>query len=351
MPPKRHRIKLGTCDDRETWLGPYVTNAMICGTSGSGKSTLATGLLERLCDAGYQFCVLDPEGDYTSIDFAVVLGSPNRAPLVSEVMDVLKDPSRNTVVNMLGVAVEHRPEFFAQLLQPLVELRTRTGRPHWLVVDEAHHMLPPTWEPVGELALRPHGTLYVTVHPGSVAKPVIETINTLLVVGDNADKAVKEFAKVADIKRAPHVAIKRMPPGHVLLWPTDSKQTCVVRAEQARTERTRHSRKYVEGNLGPLSFFFRGPDKRLNLRAHNLMLFLLLAEGVDDDTWIFHLRNGEYSKWFRDSVKDRDLADAASQVERDDRLDAHASRAVIRDAIEKRYTLPANEPSGLVDDE
>ena len=155
----------------------------------------------------------------------------------------------------------------------------------------------------------------------------------------------------ADIKRAPHVASERLPAGHTLLWQTDSKQTHIVKAEPARTERTRHSRKYVEGNLGPYSFYFRGPDSRLNLKAHNLMLFVLLADGVDDDTWNFHLRNGEYSKWFREAVKDRELAEAAEQIERDRKLDADASRAVIRDAIEKRYTLPADEPSGLVDDE
>jgi hydroxymethylpyrimidine pyrophosphatase-like HAD family hydrolase len=350
IPPKRHRILLGRADDKEIRLDPYATNAMICGTSGSGKSTLTTGILERLCEHGYQFCILDPEGDYTSLDFAVVLGAPNRAPLVSEVLDVLKDPSRNAVVNMLGVAVEHRPEFFGQILQPLAELRSRTGRPHWLVVDEAHHLLPASWDPVGDLLLRPHGTVYVTVHPGSVAKPVIETINSLLVVGDHPDKTVKEFAKVANIKKVASAPSERLARGQALYWAVDTKQAYIVQTEPARTERTRHSRKYVEGNLGPHSFFFRGPDKKLNLKAHNLQLFLLLAEGVDDDTWNFHLRNGEYSKWFRDNVKDPDLADAAEHVERDKQLDPQASRAVIRGAIEKRYTLPADEASGLVDE-
>jgi HAD superfamily hydrolase (TIGR01484 family) len=350
MTPKRHRIKLGTADGRDVLLDPYSTNAMICGSSGSGKSTLTAGLLERLFDNGYQFCVLDPEGDYTALEFALLLGAPNRAPLVSEVLDVLKEPTRNVVVNMLGIAIEHRPEFFAQLLPALAELRTRTGRPHWLIVDEAHHLLPSNWKPADDLPLRPHGTIYVTVNSGSIAKAVLPTINTLLAVGDHPDKTVRDFAKVASIKRVPYVASDRLPARHTVLWRTDSKQTHVVKIEPARTERTRHSRKYVEGNLGRYSFYFRGPDSRLNLKAHNLMLFVLLADGVDDDTWSFHLRNGEYSKWFRDSLKDRELAEEAERVERDSRLDANASRAVIRDAIEKRYTLPADEPSGLIED-
>lgn len=348
--PVRHQVLLGRVGDREMRLDPYESNIMVCGTSGSGKSTLTTGLLERLSDQGYQFVILDPEGDYSTLEFAVVLGGPHRAPLVEEVVDVLRDASRSTVVNMLGVAVEHRPEFFSKLLPALAELRMRSGRPHWLVVDEAHHLLPASWQPAAELTLRPHGTLYVTVHPGSVAEPVIDTINTLLVVGDHPDRTLEEFCKVAGHKVPKHAAIEKLTAGHTLFWQTSSKQTCVVETQKPQTERIRHSRKYVEGNLGPGSFVFRGPEHRLKLRAHNLNLFVLLADGVDDDTWLFHLRNGEYSLWFRRMVKDGELAEAAERIERDQRLDAAASRALIREEIEKRYTLPADEASGVIDE-
>ncbi len=348
--PERHHILLGKVGDRDIKLDPYESNIMVCGTSGSGKSTLTTGLLERLCERGYQFAILDPEGDYSNIDFAVVLGGAGRAPLVEEVIDVLKESHRNVVINMLGVAVEHRPEFFMQLLPALGELRARSGRPHWLVVDEAHHMLPVNWTPAGELTVRPHGTLYVTVHPGSVAEGVVDSINTLLIVGEHPDKTLEEFCKVAGHKRPRHAPSERLPPGQVLYWCTNTKDAVVVESVKARTERVRHSRKYVEGNLGPLSFTFRGPNNKLKLRAHNLHLFALMADGIDDDTWEFHRRAGEYSSWFRTMVKDPELADAAEAIERDSKLDAHASRTMIRHEIEKRYTLPVDDPSGIIDE-
>jgi HAD superfamily hydrolase (TIGR01484 family) len=349
--PVRHRVLLGHVGAEEVRLDPYGSNIMVCGTSGSGKSTLTTGLLERLCEHGYQFAILDPEGDYSTIDFAVVLGGPQRAPLVEEVIDILRDETRNAVINMLGVSVDHRPEFFSKLLPALAELRSRTGRPHWLVVDEAHHLLPASWQPVAELALRPHGTLYVTVHPGSVSEAVVDSINTLLVVGDQPDKTLEDFCKVAGHKKPKHTSAAKLPHGHTLCWRTDTKEAHVVETERPQTERIRHSRKYVEGNLGKYSFVFRGPQNRLRLKAHNLQLFVLLAEGVDDDTWTYHLLNGEYSQWFRHSVKDPELADAAERVERDMLLDATASRALIREEIERRYTLPADEPSGIIDPE
>ena len=37
----------------------------------------------------------------------------------------------------------------------------------------------------------------------------------------------------------------------------------------------------------------------MNLRAQNLMIFLQIAEGIDDRTWEHHLRKGDYSEWFR----------------------------------------------------
>ena len=84
----------------------------------------------------------------------------------------------------------------------------------------------------------------------------------------------------------------------------------VVRPKQSRD---RHKRKYAEGELGPdLSFYFRGPDGKLNLRAQNLMLFLQIAEGVDDHTWEHHRARGDYSDWFRHVIKDDELAREAA---------------------------------------
>ena len=39
------------------------------------------------------------------------------------------------------------------------------------------------------------------------------------------------------------------------------------------------------------------------------MMFLHIAEGIDDRTWKHHLEAGDYSEWFRDKVKDDELAD------------------------------------------
>jgi hypothetical protein len=50
---------------------------------------------------------------------------------------------------------------------------------------------------------------------------------------------------------------------------------------------------------------------------------------------------GDYSLWFREIIKDRDLAAAAEDVERAPDMPAAASRAAMRAEIEKHYTVPA----------
>ena len=80
----------------------------------------------------------------------------------------------------------------------------------------------------------------------------------------------------------------------VAWWRHPERAPVRFRSIPPRAERRRHLRKYAEGELGDSSFYFRGPEGKLNLRAQNLQIFLQMADGVDDETWIWHLRNGDY---------------------------------------------------------
>src|SRR5215510_5135064 len=194
---QRHSILLGARDNgAEVRLQPYGVNILIAGPSGVGKSTLAGGFLERLAERGYQFCIIDPEGDYSTFDGAVVLGDNRRAPNVDEIFELLNQPSQNVVINLLGIALEHRTPFFAGLLPRLQELRATRGRPHWTVVDEAHHLLPTSWDPA-ELTTPQvmRGTLLITVHPESVAPAVLSVIDLVIAIGEAPDRTLANFSK------------------------------------------------------------------------------------------------------------------------------------------------------------
>ena len=55
---------------------------------------------------------------------------------------------------------------------------------------------------------------------------------------------------------------------------------------------------------------------------------------------MFHMRRGDYSRWFRHSIKDNHLADEAERIERRLDLEPWQTRQMIRELISARYTLP-----------
>ena len=143
--PSRHKLPIATTDIGELCLPSFGAPILVCGTSGSGKSSLANKIVDSIATQGYQFCIVDPEGDYESFDGAVVLGGPSTVPSISEALHVLEDPNANVVICLTGLPIPDRPPFFLQLLSELMQLRIKTGRPHWLILDEAHHLMPADW--------------------------------------------------------------------------------------------------------------------------------------------------------------------------------------------------------------
>jgi HAD superfamily hydrolase (TIGR01484 family) len=340
----RHEILLGkTAQGKKIGLSPFRVSTLVVGSSGGGKSTVVAGLVERLRAMSYNFCIIDPEGDYDSVESAVVLGNPEHAPTVDECMQLLSKPDQNAVINLLGVKVNDRPLFFLSLFARIRELRARTGRPHWLIVDEAHHAMPANWRPNDQnLPEKLEGVLMVSVSPKLVAPSVLRALDTAIVLGDRPREMLCEFTD-ANRSTCPDDVPEALEAGTALLWSKSAPESsALVRVEPGRTERRRHLRKYAEGELPEdRSFYFRGPEGRLNLRAHNLILFMDLADGVDDDTWLFHLRKGEISQWLRGAIKDETLATQVAAIERNQQLDASASRRKLRELIEATYTLPA----------
>jgi hypothetical protein len=183
-------------------------------------------------------------------------------------------------------------------------------------------------------------TILVTVQPDHLATAVLSLVDVIIAVGPSPDKTLRIFSRMS---------------GYALVWPEGLSH----KAEQAviwfprlghspfsmgiipgTRDRIRHRRKYAEGNMRYHSFYFRGPNGRQNLKAQNLTVFSQLAEGIDEETWTFHLSRGDYSRWFRHAVKDPYLADQAERIEQRAGLKPEETRTLIRRLIDARYTLP-----------
>ena len=336
-------LLLGNVDDREIRVPFFGSTLLVAGPSGGGKSTLTTGVMERLTDAKYQFLSIDPEGDYQQFEGALVFGDAKRPPTLDETLNALEHGEKNIILNLLGVHVDDRPDFFEKLVPPLQELRTRTGRPHWIIVDEAHHLMPASRERTKEALPQDWSSaLFITLQPDRMADHILASINHLIAVGERPDETFQKFCRTSQ-SECPEVQPGELKKGTALIWAKkSSKEAQLFSVLPCRTQQARHSRKYAGADLAPdRSFYFRGPEAKLNLRAPNLVTFVRLLEGVDDETWLYHLHRGDYSEWFRTNIKSDDLAEATKEVEARDELSAAESRARVKEQIEQRFTLPA----------
>jgi HAD superfamily hydrolase (TIGR01484 family) len=339
---QKHLFPIGLHTDGTTvMVSPYGHNILIAGPSGSGKSTVAAGIVERLMKQRYQVCIVDPEGDYGTLPDVMTLGNQNHAITVNEVLAFLEDPKVTLNVNLLGIPLADRPAFFGQLFPNLQAMRTRTGRPHWIVLDEAHHMLPPEWSHVDKALSQDVGEIVlVTVHPDHLAPRALSMVDVAIAVGPSPDKTMKKFAEAIGQPLVWPDGLGYENGKAVAWFPQRGEAPFCIQTLPGRAERIRHLRKYAEGNMRYHSFFFRGPGNRQNIRAQNLAIYSQIAEGIDEETWMFHLRRGDYSRWFRKCVKDNYLADHAERIEQRSDLEPVETRNLIRSFIESRYTLP-----------
>ena len=166
------------------------------------------------------------------------------------------------------------------------------------------------------------------------------SINVVLAVGGSPDRTLAKFA-VARGLPAPELHGPREAKGQVACWFVRSGEgPFLMRVLPGRAERIRHHRKYAEGDVRYNSFYFRGPSGKHNLKAQNLNVFCQIAEGIGEETWMFHLRRHDYSRWMRDVIRNRDLAAAVEEIERRRDLGSAQTRALVCAAVEARYTLP-----------
>nr|WP_255700101.1 HAD family hydrolase [Jiella avicenniae] len=341
-PLSRHGLSLGIDrNGREVRLTPFGGNVLIVGGSGCGKSALATALTERMAEMRFEFCVIDPEGDYIDLERAVFIGTLHAPPPAAEALKLLRDDAVNLVVNTQALPLCERRALVAMMLQQIARLRARTGRPHWLLIDEAHEVLPASrTTPVSPVLQHDSGTILVTAYPHTLSSETLSRIGTIIVAGDVDDETISFLAAATASERPREVPAARK--GEVAVWRTGSHEPPIaVKVPAPLQVHCRHRGKYAVGDVGSVrSFYFRGPRKTMNLPAHNLYRFLDMAGEIDDATWEHHLRAGDYSSWFRHVIKDEDLAHEAARIERDETLPPQESRRRIRKAVWRRYAAP-----------
>jgi hypothetical protein len=230
-----------------------------------------------------------------------------------------------------------------QVLAVATAIRGSRGMPHWIIIDEAHHLMPPEGSPVAEvLSSAGEGICLITLAANGLPPDVLAPMNVLASTSGEAFRDGLQSMGGCLAGGTPGPGGFPLAPGEMILGRADGAAPRWIRffVGRRRSAHLRHVRKYAEGELPPdRSFYFRGPQGDLNLRAANLVRFCELAEGVDEATWEHHRQRGEYSAWLRGMIKDAELGQEAEEVEKAKPLAAGDARRKLLEAIRRRYTV------------
>ena len=254
----RHRIPLGDCNGQPpATLGAYGETVLMTGGPEIGRGVAMTTLLEALGDRKYQFCVIDPKGDYAGFQHTVTIGDANRGPSHDEIVRLLETPEPHAVINLSAVAAAEKQAFFLTLMTRLWELRTRFGRPHWIVVNDAHVLMPAQSDDTpsdgaqkdgaqsdgnGASANLPRlrGTVMVTPDARQLSTAAIAGVSALVAAGPDAPDALRAFSEARGVA-APMVEIEEtetIDRDRAILWrPASADAPRIFRIGRCRESR------------------------------------------------------------------------------------------------------------------
>ncbi|MFP7632832.1 HAD-IIB family hydrolase [Pseudomonas veronii] len=335
VPVERIGVQLGrTADARKVWLPPESV-LLVIGNSGSGKSSYVTWLTERMVEAHQGFCIIDPEGDYLSLDGAVTVGGLTTPPTTEESLHHLLQARLNVVVSTLALDPAARVQLFGELLPFIQQLRSSTGRPYWMVVDEAHYMLPhcAAWPP-GFLANM--GAIIVALDFDQVCPSLLDAVDVLVTLGSTARELVQRYAQHTQ-RRCPEFPARSSAPDYFCLWDIRHGGDVVLMAQQQPEQKHhRHSGKYAVGDVGAWhAFYFPSLDQR----ASNLAEFLSSLARLDDPAFRQHREAGDFSNWFREVIRDDVLANETRLLENDASVPLRDAQEQIAHLVQSRYHL------------
>ena len=345
----RHHLTLGEkADGTPVTVAAHATQLLVVGPSASGKSTLTGVLAERVLESGRTLLLLDPEGDYRTLaelERVVVFGGKGEQalPAPEEMDQLLRHPQTSLVLDLSAMSMAEKVSYAIKVLAVVTTVRSTTGLPHWLIIDEAHHVLPAEGSPAAEL-LQPgaESLALITLAAGDLA-PAVRRLPTVIAsteIGALHEGVLSARGARGLMSTRASGDDRPLERGEAALaWLNGSAQVARFRVGKRRVQHRRHVRKYTEGELPPdRSFFFRGPTGSLNLRAANLARFVELADGVDEATWLHHFQQGDYSRWLRDMIKDPELGAEIANLERLG-LGAAESRRQVLERVRAKYAV------------
>jgi hydroxymethylpyrimidine pyrophosphatase-like HAD family hydrolase len=353
----RRRLRVGHADNGEVLeLAVRGRNVLVAGDPKSGKSWVTGLLCEQLILHGYSLCVLDPEGDYVSLEAlpgVVVLGGADPLPRPRDLLRAFRHADVSVVIDLSHAAHQTKVEYLRTVLPALATLRRHTGLPHRIVVDEAHYFL--HGQSAGLLDLDLNGYTLVSYRASRLPASVLSASQAVIVTRESDPHEVRSLFGLCGSCQGRRKEseweslLGGLAMGEAVILPvTDEAQGDVrrIRLAPRLTPHVRHQAKYVDiPVVDSRAFAFWQNGMPTPRRARTLREFVDVLEHSPVEALDGHLRRGDFSRWIADVFGDYPLAHSVRRLETDYRSGrARDLPGVLTQAVRSRYDFV--EPFG-----
>jgi hydroxymethylpyrimidine pyrophosphatase-like HAD family hydrolase len=360
LPPERigkHRLLLGIAEDGHVLsLAVRGRNALIAGDPRSGKSWVTGLACEQLILQGYSVCVIDPEGDYRTLESlpgVVVFGGDDPPPELPDLARVLRHPDMSVVIDLSHVPYQEKVSYLKSLLPMLAAIRRATGLPHRIVIDEAHYFLhEPNVRELLDLTLGAYTLVTYRLsdlHPD--LRKAIEAVIVKRTTEPREVQALLEMTGTNAIASEWGTILASLEMGQAILMPgIEEAEGKLVKFElfPRLTSHVRHKAKYLDVQLlKEQGFVFTENGKFAGGPARTLKEFVSELASSPPTVLNGHAHRGDFSRWIADVFRDHFLASDIRKVEQRYRL-GHIhdiSDSLVR-LIQERYEVSPEHITG-----
>ncbi len=345
----RRHVQLGhQHDGRPVQLAIRGRTVIIAGEPGSGKSWLAGLHCEQLILQGYCLCIIDPEGDYLSLEGlpgVVLMGGDEPPPRARELDQALRYPDVSIVIDLSRLSHQEKDEYLRELLPMLAAMRRQTGLPHKILLDEAHYYLS---APEGRRLVDAEmaGYILVTYRVSGIDEQVRDAADTVVMVTRETDvqeqQTLSRMCQAANAE-VPASLFQDLGLSEAALLPGVEESHGQVQRFQIGprlTSHVRHRAKYLDMPVGEPQGFVFTRDGQPGPRARSLKDFVDLLAQLPDADLAPHLQRHDFSKWFGQVFRDCPLSTHVRALE--SRLGIDRPRDLLNDisqAVRARYQI------------
>jgi hydroxymethylpyrimidine pyrophosphatase-like HAD family hydrolase len=324
---RRHLLLGHTDDGSPLALAIRGRNLLVAGGPKTGKSWVTGLLCEQLILYGYILCIIDPEGDYTSLEAllgAVIFGVAYPLPRPREFLHALRHADVSIVVDLSHTPHQQQLEYLHTVLPALATLRRHTGLPHRIILDEAHYFLDDPHTPE-LLDLDVSGYTLVTYRASKLRRDLLATCQAIIVTRESDPNEVRELHALCDSCEGSKTEsewaqlFESLVFGEAVALPITQEAKGDVRRIRLAprlTPHVRHLAKYVDLPVSEgHAFVFWRSGSPFGGRARTLREFVSIVEHSPATALGGHLRRRDFSSWIAGVFGDYPLAKTLRRIE------------------------------------